>query len=222
MFATKKSKIILAIIIFLIIMVGVVAAVILLNNQLKKPKAIVKSVTKYDDVVEVMEKAGLEKNPSYCDQLKVADKDYCLYFVATNNNNLAICNLISDPAQAKKCSEIIVSQQIMASQDPKKCLSLTVAEIKNDCLSTIFRQQNDLNYCQGFDQEIKSLCEDIINTNLAFKAKDRTICDKIQSADNKINCESALATIPKDSDGDGVPDYLERAYGTDPFNPKSK
>ena len=218
----KKIKIIFIIIFSVIIIAGVALAVFWLVGKFKPAAQPVASVTHYSEDIVLMEKATQEKNPSYCDQLKETSKNDCLYGIADMNNEAKFCDLIQDAALNKKCQELILSRQAIDSQDPKKCLSLTVAEIKNDCLGTIFRQQHNLNYCQGFDQEVKTLCEDIINTNLAFSAKDPTICAKIQTANNKINCESAIATIPKDSDGDGVPDYLERSYGTDPFNPQSK
>jgi len=221
MIDSKKIKIILAILICLFLIGNVIVA-ILLYNQVKKPKIVLKSETKYADDVKRLQNAVEQKNVNYCDQMTSMKKDDCLYIVGTNNNDLAICNLISDTAQAKKCSEIIASHQIIINQDLQKCLALTIEEAKADCLTEIFRQQNDLNYCTQLENNIKTLCEDIIYTNLAFSAKDQTICDKILSADKKINCQSAIAAIPKDSDNDGVPDYLERAYGTNPFDPQSK
>jgi len=221
MIDSTKIKILLAIIIFLFLLSGALAA-IWLNNQFNKPKTDLKSETNYGDDIKLSQKAQTEKNLSYCDQLKSLKKDDCIYYAAINNNELAFCNLISDTAQAKKCSEIVAIGQIITNKDSQKCLSLTVEEVKTDCLTEIFRQQNDLKYCATFANEVKVLCEDIVYTNLAFTAKDQIICDKIQSADNKINCQSAIETIPKDSDGDGVPDYLERSYGTNPFDPQSK
>ncbi|MCX6743064.1 MAG: thrombospondin type 3 repeat-containing protein [Candidatus Parcubacteria bacterium] len=218
---SKKIKILLAIVIFLFLLSGALAA-IWLNNQFNKPKTNLKSETNYGDDIKLSQKAQSEKNLSYCDQLKSLKKDDCIYYAAINNNELAFCNLISDTAQAKKCSEIVAAVQIITDKDSQKCLSLAVEEVKADCLTEIFRQQNDLKYCVAFKNEVKVLCEDIVYTNLAFTAKDPTICDKIQSADNKINCQTAIDALPLDSDKDGVPDYLERSYGTNPFDPQSK
>ena len=226
---SRKIKIILLIIIFLLVLSVAGAAGIMIFKMLTKavPQEAKKSVvTYYTDQDELLQEAAEKRDASYCDQVELKNvnvkKDDCLYYIADSNNISTFCNLISDTDLNKKCLDLIASRRVVASNEPNRCLLLTVAEIRNDCLTTIFRQQNDLQYCQGFDQEIKILCEDIINTNMAFKAKDQKLCEKIKSETEKLNCISAIEALPKDSDNDGVLDYLERAYGTDPFNPNSK
>jgi len=223
MIDSKKIKIILIVLISLIIVAAAGATVWILSGKLKpavyKPPS---SPTQYSDDFKSLENAIEKKDPRYCEQLKNLNKNDCLYAIADTQNEAKFCDLILDAAINKKCLELIASRKDIASQYATECLLLTDQQIKNDCLTGIFRQQNDLKYCLQFAKETMTLCEDIVYTNLAFKAKDITICEKIQSANNKLNCQSSIEAVPKDSDGDGVPDYLERAYGTDPFNPNSK
>ncbi len=213
--------------IILIIIITILAAGVgfLGYNFLAKQSAYKKFLEnpeKYPVDYNALKKAVANKDPSYCENLKQETKDNCLYDIATENNDVSFCASIIDSTLQNNCQEKINAEISVSNNTINGCLNLQSTELKKQCLLEIFRNQSDLKFCIPVATEFKGLCEDLININMAYNKKDQKICDQIQNESYKIECVNAIKSIPIDSDKDGVPDYLEMSYGTDPFNPQSK
>jgi hypothetical protein len=217
-----QSKIIKIIILSILAVVLAGGIVFLVYHPQILPQRSPSEAEHYPPYDKALKKAIFEKDASSCDQLKEYSKDQCLFDIATINNDAKFCETIASQEIKNNCQEKVLYTNAVRYNNATGCLPITIADYKNQCLTEIFRSQNDLKYCQPFELDIKNLCEDLININLAYNAKDVKICDKIVNSEYKTDCLNAISTIPQDSDNDGVPDDLERAYGTDPFNAQSK
>ena len=219
MFINKKAIIIFIILALLIFSISGVLIYFSLEKKLIK----VVQPGVYSKESEVVAKAIKQGDAKDCDGFKdINQKDQCIYAVVISTRNISFCNTITDSVLAKRCLEYINMAQFITASDAKRCVSLTISELKGQCLAEIFRKQSDLKFCASFEGDIKALCEDLVNINIAYNTKDIKICDKIKTEVNKTECINYVNSIPKDSDNDGVPDYSERINGTDPFNPESK
>jgi hypothetical protein len=177
-------------------------------------------VGSYTEDVKLMQKAVDERDAKYCSQVKEMKIDDCLYLVAISVSR-DVCQQISDMVIKEECLEYYEADKSLVNNDLGGCLALSDDEFKKNCLVQLFIQQNDLAYCNDLQTEDKILCEDLINKNIAVKEVNQEICEKIQDQGVKSDCINTIDNLPKDSDKDGIQDYLERSYGLDPFKADS-
>lgn len=175
----------------------------------------------YPKDAKIVENAIQQKDASLCEQVKEISKDDCLFDLASVYNESQYCQPIQDASLLQKCNDLVSYRFAIDANDIDACLKVQTIGFQGQCLSEIFRKQNDLAFCQNLSAENKTLCADIINANLALAQKDIKICEQIKDNYLKNNCLSAVSNLPKDSDNDGVTDMQERSYGTNPFKADS-
>jgi hypothetical protein len=66
--------------------------------------------------------------------------------------------------------------------------------------------------------ELKESCLDNYYYNYAYEKVDIVFCDNIGNNEIKEECREILSGLPVDTDSDGLVDFLEMNYGTDPFS----
>ena len=164
---------------------------------------------------DLLDKAILEKNPDYCEKLKVSSSDDCFYSLASAIGDVEFCQEIKNSDYKTKCIESFEYRTIISGSDVKKCSKLTNEELRSQCQQEFFWQWDDLSLCLGFDEEAKNMCQDIIYRKIALEKGDESFCDNVVDGSLKTECQSSIENKPKDSDNDGLSDVEERSYGTD-------
>ncbi len=171
----------------------------------------------YTPDYKIMKKAILEKNSAYCIYLSEYSKDDCYHDIAIVNDVNDLCEKIDDLDVKKCCLERFLEREAIDEKDIDKCLTITEEELKKQCLFEIFQKMDEASECSNFDKDIKDDCEDVVYKNIAFNKDDKKICENIKNKTLKVECLVITKNKLKDSDGDGLFDPDERAYGTDPF-----
>ena len=226
---SQKTKIIILIITAIIITgLAVFAVYFILKNKIIDSQQIEEQIgieenkiegseTHYTPDYKIMRKAAQKINIKYCDQLKEYSKDNCIYDVAVGRNSFYLCGEIRDDELKNMCQEVGLSMEAIEAGNTQKCLGLLNEDFKKQCLSEIFRKNNDINICLDFTVEYKDLCESIIYSSMAFETKNIEFCDNVKMDVYKKNCVLSVENIPKDTDGDGLSDENETSLGIDPF-----
>lgn len=185
------------------------------DNALNTNAEIITDAYSSDD--KLLKKAALEQNIKYCEEIKSYTKDECINLIAINSGNSDLCNKISDLKIKQDCLAVYTVALAQATGELEKCYTIENQDLKNTCLVQIFLQQDDLNYCTEVEAQDKTLCQVLINKNMAMADADAALCNKIQDQNLKDDCLTIVKNIPLDSDSDGLADFLERSYGLNPF-----
>ena len=167
---------------------------------------------------ETIDTAVEEKDTAACAQLNNPENlDKCIRTVAIGNNNPKFCQEIKDDSRRKKCLEFLDYAKIILGTEVDECPRLTDPDIRKDCQSAFFWKWDDVADCKIFPDYEKRICRDIILKKQALTKKDPRLCEQIVDTALKGDCQQSIKDKPKDSDGDGLPDSLERSYGSNPF-----
>jgi hypothetical protein len=86
---------------------------------------------------------------------------------ALKENNIDLCNTISDNVIQNNCKLDVVANDALNKKDISKCDILTNSDIKNDCKdTTIFRLAKitkDKSRCDKLEKNRQNLCIDAMN-----------------------------------------------------------
>jgi len=183
-----------------------------INNGTKE----IKEEEKMDDY-HLQKKAVKENDYNVCYlMIDIENKNSCISSIARLLMNKDICDNIEDDKLQLECMEGIDFTNIIEGENINNCDELTIENLKNFCYEDFFRKQDDSSYCTNIKYK-QDKCYSIILLKEALDKKDINVCKKIPLDYEKKECQKNINNIPKDQDGDGLSDQIERAFGTDPF-----
>lgn len=137
---------------------------------------------------QVMLQAVNEKDIKYCNQLHKYNRDNCIFDVSSSANKIAFCQEIQDEKLKKTCMELGASRTASAVMDASGCLAIKSAGFQKQCLANIFMNYDSASKCQGFSDEINSMCLDYVHRVDAYNRKDVSLCDNIKDEALKNDC----------------------------------
>ncbi|NTU99046.1 hypothetical protein HGA64_03510 [Candidatus Falkowbacteria bacterium] len=159
-----------------------------------------------------------EKKAEGCKALGNNDLiDDCYYKLANEFQREEDCDRISSSSVKIRCHDLFAYIKAQQGVDPQKCLAL-VNEFKDPCLDGFFLSFVTSDKCDQFEPAIRTRCMNIFKSREAYSKGDSTLCSSVSDKTLRANCQSQTAAKPKDTDGDGISDSQERAYGTTPFD----
>ena len=167
---------------------------------------------------ETAKKAALEKKIEYCYGLDPGRIDECIFAVAKNGNNTAVCDNIVEDGLRAECRESIAYDGIIEGENIKRCSELKIGKLYSQCLLSFFWKWDSPEKCSEAEEEDRADCMDIINKKRAYQDNDEGKCDDINDDSLKDDCFTVLKSKPKDSDGDELLDSDEISYGTNPYS----
>jgi hypothetical protein len=164
-------------------------------------------------------KAFKTKNEKLCLEIDDSNmRDLCINKVAQLRVEKKVCDAIEDKASKEKCAEMIVFNKIIRNGKINDCASLKIEDLQDRCYNEFMNSFFDVASCGFVPKKMFESCKNTIYHNSAFKKQDKKICGNIiNNIELKADCEKIVQNAPKDSDGDGLDDELEKSLGLDPF-----
>lgn len=152
-----------------------------------------------------------------CGVIPVAnERDLCvLEFVDAFPATPDACGTIVEPARQADCQLRIVSQ----GNDFSACAKIPDAAGRDYCYASVLAgfAGGGEKLCPQLAGADGERCWELFHTSEALRNADYDRCKKISPDAGRQRC---LEALPRDSDGDGLSDYLEQSrYETDPQNP---
>ncbi|TSC75790.1 MAG: hypothetical protein G01um101431_1117 [Parcubacteria group bacterium Gr01-1014_31] len=158
-------------------------------------------------------KAHKANDPAACAAVDNAeDRDNCYEWYATTGIDEAPCGSISTDEGKQRCRSAVLSW----GSDFSACASAPTDEDRVFCEQQVLinNRVDDPSYCDQYEVAVRTRCLERYWTVQATTKVDYQACRKIADAAAAQRC---LASLPVDTDGDGLSDYAEQAsYRTDP------
>ncbi|MFA5358873.1 MAG: hypothetical protein WC310_03585 [Patescibacteria group bacterium] len=118
-------------------------------------------------------------------------KDVCYREFAFKQNNIGLCESISDTTGKDYCKNAVLN--ILAAKQKKAdfCLQISDEQKKISCLSQLINENTKTAFCQTkiiADNNLAETCVNFIYYKQAWVKKDRKLCDKITVASKRDEC----------------------------------
>jgi len=130
-----------------------------------------------------------------CQQLD-DNRDSCIINIAVGNNNLDVCQQISDQAIKDDCISTIVNSLAIQKDDISVCYQAIDDASKKYCMQSVTYNHNDLSYCDsdiinnnGFVEE----CRSIVLINQVAQNNNTSLCEQIPLQEYKDMCFTEFA-----------------------------
>lgn len=217
----KNAKILL----ILFIILGVIVAYFTYSYFDKKEIFPIEEPISYEDSELYTEeylqyrKALEEKDKEVCMGLKPSKQDLCIKAIAVRLKNPELCDELVDEELKTECPNHILLRKAEEVEDEALCDDIEDKKTRERCYKSLFRNNKDIEKCEKYEGDLGDLCRDSIIYNDAYEEVDTDKCSDIIDEALRDDCEYTVNGLPQDTDRDGLNDYLEMNYGTDPFNP---
>jgi hypothetical protein len=171
-------------------------------------------------------------------------EDMVNYAIATRNQDIDLCASINDSLLSSSCTLNIISQKnyskeeceiieggqkdlclstvlynkAIESNNPELCESIPMEDNISECLGSIYSKQDHISFCDLISENLRPECIRSIANRLAVGQKNVSICAQIKDAEYQNECKTKV-DLELDPDNDGLVNYRENSYNTDPKNP---
>lgn len=144
-----------------------------------------------------------------CQYLEGESHDACVWTIAREQGDVAVCAGIEDGARAVECADALYLKQAASASDADVCLLVADEMKRNGCVEALADPitkedclaRKDAAYCAQFDLYLA-----------AAASQNPDLCAEITDADVQSFCVDDVS--PGDRDFDGLDEEDERIYGT--------
>lgn len=225
---SNKLKILIFSLIILLIIISVLAYFFVQKKQIIniEETPVVYDEDYYKDSIPVYgedelnyRKALLSQTIDDCFALKESKIDNCISSIAVSSQNEEFCKEITDERTREECPKFVVLEKAIVNDDESFCEEIDDLEFNKLCYNSVFKNNFEEDRCFNLKGDLKDSCLDNYYYNYAYEKINVSFCDKIKDEAISDECKQTISGLPVDTDGDGLVDFLEMNYGTDPFKP---
>lgn len=132
---------------------------------------------------------------SGCSSCEIRCKDSSLQQYAENNQDLLVCDRLSNEELNRFCKDNINSALAISSRDKEKCNAISNEDLKSSCILVIVQQQaidsGKTDFCNALPDNLKEPCANRVYLELARKNNDESLCKKLPEP-QKVECILAI------------------------------
>ena len=119
------------------------------------------------------------------------DEADCIAAVAFISRAYYICGEINDEKTRIECADAILAKK--AATEIDKCYSLNTANLKTQCLVSIFQIYAKPENCSGFKAAaVRQICEGVVYYQMALLQQNKKLCDNIKDEYFKNYCSKNI------------------------------
>ncbi|TAK03255.1 hypothetical protein EPO34_04275 [Patescibacteria group bacterium] len=159
--------------------------------------------------VKLTELATNAASSDPCDALAGEARDSCLWSVAKEQGDPALCDGMVDPELRGTCADNVAFLMAVAAHDVARCEAIKGEGYRSSCVQQIEPTTSANCASRGGDA---ATCDGMKQTETAIAAGDPALCE--QAGPDMDRCLDIVAET--DGDHDGLTVLSERDYGTSP------
>lgn len=150
-----------------------------------------------------------------CRSLSDSDQNECIFLLAYNQDNPALCQSLASLVDAISCADAVHLKLALAYNDIEQCAEISDQDRQNACQNTFSPMDFDW---EAICVNNPLLCADHALWLEAAEQNNPGLCQNIANPDNLSICAGQF--IGQDKDQDDLDDFDElMIYNTNPLNP---